>query len=106
MNEKIIAVIKNTFQLSEHDSISQLKNNPVANQILGFSELLGYLENKARYDKQIAEGLEFIVVSIKLKNIISDVEKKFLEEVDRIIDRPLYDSSADQDHEETFSARP
>ncbi len=90
MREKIITIIKNTFELEPDADFSVLYTRPDALSFNTLPELLSRLANAHTSPKELAQALERVVVNIKLKKEQTPKEQEFLKQVTEIIDKPLY----------------
>ncbi|WP_133130270.1 hypothetical protein [Legionella yabuuchiae] len=56
-----------------------------------FNELLGNLNDERCSEKILARSLEAVIVLIKLKPEASKIERKFQEEIERLVYAPQYE---------------
>ncbi|NDH09190.1 MAG: hypothetical protein EBY16_06170 [Gammaproteobacteria bacterium] len=87
MRDKIMTIIKNTFELKDSDDVSAITD---LSSIEGLNQLLFILANESSSDKELALHLEWTVVKIIMKPKQTALEQEFLTQVAAIIDNPLY----------------
>jgi len=103
LKDDIIQIIRNTFKLDNDQSLLSLQSKSSTQSIKGLPELITMVTSEITQSHKIyAMALEHVVVNIKLKKLPSAIEKKFLDQVTLLIDKPMYEL----DQSEPIKIRP
>ncbi|GGI77304.1 hypothetical protein [Legionella impletisoli] len=93
LNDKIKEAVSNTFSISISalDPI-RLSTSERINNFPEFVELLHQLNDERCPPKILAQSLEAVIVTIKLKEEPTELERRFLQEIETLVYGPQYET--------------